>query len=80
MITYTQEELDRARKGGDVIASASTHGVAFKAWLEGSAGAGFALLREPNHSNDDIARAKRWLVNNRDVVVLYVYHPSKPTT
>ena len=38
----------------------------------------FALLREPNHSDDDIARAKRWLMNSRDVVEMRVYLPRKP--
>lgn len=78
MLTYTPEELAAARKRGDLIVSASTNGVAYRWWLAGADGAGFALLREPNHSDDDIAHATRWLMNSRDVVELRVYLPRKP--
>ena len=78
MFTYTPDELAAARKRGDLVVSASTSGVAFRWWLVGADGAGFALLREPNHSDDNIARAKRWLMNSRDGVELHVYLPRKP--
>jgi hypothetical protein len=77
LLTYTPKELADARRWGNVADPESSGGIAFKDWLEGSAGAGFALFREPHHTDDDIVRAKRWLVRNRDVVVMYVYRPEK---
>lgn len=83
-MTYTPDELARARKSGDFILTATgmqadpqKEGVAFLEWLEGPRGAGFALLREPHHSDADVSRAKHWLRSNRDVVTLKVYLPAK---
>lgn len=75
MSVYTESELAEARRYGNTIASASPDGVAFMEWLAGPNGMGFALLREPSHSDEDIARAKRWLYANRDVEYLHVYKP-----
>lgn len=71
--TYTPEQLQRAKQSRDV----TPNGVAWREWLESRAGAGFALMREPQHSPEDIAAAKRHLRGARDVVCLYVYTPEK---
>jgi len=63
MNEYTDEELARAKKHGEVI-----KGVAFDWWLVNSNGAGFALFREPHHTNADIEAAKAALRADRDVV------------
>lgn len=63
MYTYNQQELESARRQKDVSA-----GVAFNWWLANIDGAGFALLREPHHTDADIAAAKAEIYRNRDVV------------
>lgn len=61
--TYTPDELNQAYKHHDVV-----KGVAFLWWLVNINGAGFALLREPHHSDEEIQAAKDELHRNRDVV------------
>ena len=61
---YAPELLAAARRIGDV----TPNGVAFDWWLVSAEGAGFALLREAQHSDDDIERARRHLLADRDVV------------
>lgn len=76
LLTYTADDLAAARAAGDFIASAAQpDGVAFKWWLEGPDGAGFAIFREPHHTDSNIQQARRWLVNTRDVVSMRVYMP-----
>lgn len=65
---YSREELERFRKYGDV----TPNGVVFDWWLVSSAGAGFALIREPHHTDGDIESAKSYLRRERDVVQLRV--------
>lgn len=67
-MTYTQAEVDRFRKYGDVTPNA----VAFDWWLVNINGAGFALVREPHHTDADIDAAKAYLRRERDVVNLKV--------
>ena len=74
-LTYTPEDLARARAAGDATAGPAS--VAYTWWLEGPEGAGYALLREPSHTDSAIQQAKRWLVNNHDVVRMHVYKPEK---
>jgi hypothetical protein len=61
--TFTPEELAAARHCHDVAL-----GVAFDWWLVSAAGAGFALFREPHHTDADIFAAKAHLMRDRDVV------------
>lgn len=70
---YSAAELAQARRYGDVTAN----GIAFDWWLASIDGAGFALLREPHHSDADIERAKRLLRDDRDVVTLCVRRPAE---
>lgn len=63
-MTYSREEMERCRKFGDV----TPNGVVFDWWLAGPGGAGFALIREPHHTDDDIEKAKSHLRRERDVV------------
>jgi len=42
-------------------------------YITGPQGARFNLLREEHHTDEDVARAKRWLKNNMDVVKIYVF-------
>lgn len=72
--TYTPAQLAHARQVRDVTGP----GIAYREWLEGPHGAGFALLREPQHTPADVAAAKQWLRARRDVVALYVYTPARP--
>ena len=62
------ELLDRAKRRGNV----TPNGVAFDWWLVNADGAGYELLREPHHSDEDIEAAKRYLRGNHDVVTLRV--------
>jgi hypothetical protein len=77
MKTFTKTDLERQRKFGNVIESAAPGGVCFDDWLVNINGAGFALYREPHHTDAQIDAAKRWLRSNRDVVALLVYTPAK---
>ena len=72
-LTYTPDELARLKKNGET----SPEGVVYDWWVESSQGAGFAIYREPHHSDADIALAKRHLQNARDVVSLVVRVPRK---
>lgn len=71
-LTYTPAELEREKRDGNVTAN----GVVFEWWLISADGAGFALYREPHHTDEDIALAKNLLRNDRDVVKLEVYVPT----
>jgi len=62
--SYTRAETERLRKFGDV----TRNGVVFDWWLASSAGAGFRLIREAHHTDDDIKVAKAHLRGARDVV------------
>jgi hypothetical protein len=62
--TYTQEELALCKKHGDV----TSNKVAYDWWLVNINGAGFALLREPHHTDKDIAQAANEIKANHDVV------------
>jgi hypothetical protein len=59
-----QERVAHARKHHDV----TNNGVAFEWWLANCDGAGFLILREPHHTDEDIDRAKSLIKADRDVV------------
>ncbi len=63
-MTYSQTELAKFKRFGDV----TPNGVVFDWWLASRNGAGFCLLREPHHTDDDIEKAKRHIETDRDVV------------
>ena len=63
MTTYSPEDLLLAKRHRDEV-----KGVCFDWWLANIDGAGFALLREPHHTDTDIEAAKAELLRNRDVV------------
>ena len=67
-----------ARPGEDRPSAASFHtrSVYFDWWLINSNGAGFEVLREPCHTDKDIAAAVEHLRQDRDVVHLHVSTPS----
>jgi hypothetical protein len=67
MSEYTQKDADRFRKFGD-----EAEGVAFDWCLVNINGAGFTLLREPHHSDEQIKRAENKIRGNRDVIWLKV--------
>lgn len=62
-MNYTSVDLATARKDGDVA-----EGVCFLWGLVSQNGACFALLREPKHTDEDIERARAYLMRQRDVV------------
>jgi len=62
--TYTRAEVDRMRKFGDE----TKNGVVFDWWLRSAAGAGFCLIREPHHNDQDIEAARQQIRRDRDVV------------
>jgi hypothetical protein len=64
MDKYTRAELEKFRKYGDV----TKNGVVFDWWLASCEGAGFRLIREPHHTDEDIELAKHYLKSDRDVV------------
>jgi hypothetical protein len=72
---FSKEEYDRIRQWGH---DATDNGVLFDWGLAGPDGAWFTLIREPHHTDADIAVAKRQLYNDRDVVSLSVgvYDPA----
>lgn len=63
MPKYTKADADKARAFGDVA-----EGVAYDWWLVNADGAGFCLLREPHHTDEDILRALAKVRRDRDVV------------
>ena len=65
---YTREEVERFRNFGNV----TDNGVVFDWGLAGSEGAVFVLLREPHHTNEDIAKAKALIRRDRDIVWIRV--------
>lgn len=70
---YTPRDLADARRHHDVVL-----GVAFQWWLVSRDGAGFALLREPHHTDAEIEAAKAELLRNRDVVGRILVLQPKP--
>lgn len=70
---YSPDQLQTARGFGAV--TGNDNGIAYIEWLAGPQGCGFALLREPHHTDEDIAHAKRWLKDSRDVVTVEVRRP-----
>lgn len=73
MATFTEQDLMRAKRYGLDTPS----GVCYDWWLCNADGAGFALFREPHHTDEDIAKAKAYLRAERDVVTLEVRKPAK---
>jgi len=68
MTTYTTAERDRCANAGDV----TRNGVVFDWELVNIHGAGFTLIREPHHSDNQIRIAEEYLRRERDVVRLSV--------
>lgn len=68
MTTYTTTERDSCANAGDV----TPNGVVFDWELVNINGAGFTLIREPHHTDDDIRIAEEYLRRERDVVRLSV--------
>ncbi len=68
---YSQEELERARRYGDVA-----EGVVFTYDLNPK-GADFILFKEPHLSDADIERAKARLRNDRDVTGFSIAYPEE---
>ena len=68
MRTYTTIERDRCANAVDV----TKNGVVFDWELVNINGAGFTLIREPHHTDDDIRIAEEHLRRDRDVVRLSV--------
>jgi len=66
--TYTITDSERFRALGDV----TENGVTYDSWLVGSSGMSFCLLQQPQHTQGDIAMAKRYLKRDRDVVRITV--------
>ena len=62
-MNYTAVDLATARKDGDIA-----EGVCFLWGLASKDGASFTLLREPHHTDDDLLRARAYLIRQRDVV------------
>lgn len=62
--TYTRDEVARFRKHGDV----TRNGVVFDWCLVSINGAGFTVIREPHHTDEDIEIAKQQIRSDRDVV------------
>lgn len=46
----------------------------YKSEVTGPTGAHYLLLREPQHTNDDVREAKAWLRANKDVVSISVIY------
>jgi hypothetical protein len=68
MTTYTTTERDSCANSGDV----TPNGVVFDWELVNINGAGFTLIREPHHTDDDIRIGEEYLRYERDVVRLSV--------
>lgn len=53
--------------------------VHYNSWISGPDGAHFVIYKEPNHTKEDLQRAKGWLRNNRDVLSIQIkpYNPDK---
>lgn len=78
MSTFTPEDLAKAHRYGEVVAHVEPGpGVAFTWELAGPQGASFYLMREPRHTDEQIAAAKRWLRSERDVVSIHILHPER---
>ena len=60
---HSRDSVRKAKEWGDVA-----EGVSFDWWTEGREGAGFCLFREPHHTDEDIKKAKEYLMRMRDVV------------
>lgn len=72
--TFTKQQLNHATAFGDVTETVPP--VAFNWGYAGPHGAWFTLLRMPEHTDEDIERAKRYLRNERDVVSLRIARPA----
>ncbi len=59
-----KERYNRCLRFGDITGN----GIVFDWGLAGPNGAWFLLFKEPQHTKDDIDRAKHWLRQRRDVV------------
>lgn len=60
---YTREQVERFRKFHDV----TKNGVVFDWWLVNCNGAGFCLIREPHHTDEDMFQAIQYIKRDRDV-------------
>jgi len=58
------EVMEKARKMHQITRS----GMVYDWWLVSAAGAGFALFREPHHTEQEIHAAKTQLKSDRDVI------------
>lgn len=70
MINHSQARLDKARYYDDVTRGLTP--VCYEWGLQNVDGSWYRLLREPHHTDQDIARAKSYLRNSQDVVSLTV--------
>lgn len=64
MNQYSSEQVEKFRRQHDV----TPNGVVFDWWLASCEGAGFCLIRESHHTDQDIETAKKYLRADRDVV------------
>ena len=69
MKQYSKEHADWLRTFTHDV---TDNDVAFDWGVTGSTGAWFVLIREPQHTDADIERAKRFLHIHRDVVSIHV--------
>ena len=63
-----ETRIAKAIRLGDI----TSNGVAYEWSLSGPNGASFTLLRQSNHTDEDISEAKRILRNNRDVTSIKI--------
>lgn len=66
----TQNDVAKAREFNDVTETPGK--VAFQWWLANEDGAGYLLMRESHHTDEDIKQAKRFLYRTQDVVQIRV--------
>jgi hypothetical protein len=64
----TSTELKEIREQGHDVTPPESGGVVFEWWIVNMNGAGFKLIQEPHHSDEDIENAKKYLRRERDVV------------
>src|SRR5262245_32048877 len=63
---YSRADVEKERKHGNV----TSNGVVFDWWHVNINGAGFALIREPFHTDEDMQKAERLIRGDRDVITL----------
>lgn len=68
MTTESIKRIEKAKHFQDVTRTAVP--IAYEYTLVNADGAAFTLLREPQHSDADIRKAKSYLYNQQDVVSL----------